>query len=271
MSLPTLFGVIIGLIMVVASVALSTDNYGLFWDTPSIILVLGGTLAASFIAYESRYVILSLRDMTKIIMVQRVGRNVLNFEVGRIIRWGYVVQAKGPLALEQEVRKIKAEDPFVGFGIELLVTGYNGKEVKEIMMNAVESTFERSTVQADIIKFMASTSPAFGMIGTLVGLVVMLEQIGGDISAMGKGMAVALLTSLYGALLARLIFLPAASKIKQREEIRRFRNYLIAEGIALLADRKNPRFIQDTMNSFLDPRIHFDIDQQIRRKAGGKG
>ncbi|MBI2977278.1 MAG: flagellar motor protein MotA, partial [Rhodospirillales bacterium] len=76
-----------------------------------------------------------------------------------------------------------------------------------------------------------------------------------------KGLAVALLTTLYGVLFARIILLPAATKILQREQIIRFRNYLVAEGLALLADRKSPRYIQDKMNSFLDPSLHFNIDK----------
>jgi chemotaxis protein MotA len=77
---------------------------------------------------------------------------------------------------------------------------------------------------------------------------------------LGPGLAVALLTTLYGVLFARLIYLPAASKIMQREQIVRFRNYLVAEGLILMADRKSPRYIQDKMNSYLDPAIHFNID-----------
>jgi len=78
------------------------------------------------------------------------------------------------------------------------------------------------------------------------------------------GLAVALLTTLYGVLFARIIFLPAANKVLQREQIIRFRNLLVAEGLALLADKKSPRFIQDKMNSFLDPSIHFNIDRMRR-------
>jgi chemotaxis protein MotA len=83
---------------------------------------------------------------------------------------------------------------------------------------------------------------------------------------LGPGLAVALVTTLYGVLAARLIFLPAASKIKQREEIIRYRNYLVAEGLALLAERKSPRYIQDRMNSYLDPSIHFSIDKMRGRE-----
>ena len=102
--------------------------------------------------------------------------------------------------------------------------------------------------------------PAFGMIGTLVGLVIMLGNLDNP-AALGPALSVALITTLYGVLFARLIFMPAASKIEQREQIVRFRNYLIVEGLVLLADQKSPRAIQDRMNSYLDPAIHFNIDK----------
>jgi chemotaxis protein MotA len=89
----------------------------------------------------------------------------------------------------------------------------------------------------------------------------MLDKMGDDPSQLGPGMAVALITTLYGVLFSRLILLPAANKVQQREEIVRFRNYLVAEGLALLAERKSPRYIQDRMNAFLDPSIHFSIDK----------
>ncbi len=111
---------------------------------------------------------------------------------------------------------------------------------------------------------MGGISPAFGMIGTLVGLIIMLDQMSQDPELLGKGLALALVTTLYGILFARLLFLPVASKVLQREQIVRFRNYLVAEGLALIADRKSPRYIQDKMNSYLDPAIHFNIDKMKR-------
>jgi len=115
---------------------------------------------------------------------------------------------------------------------------------------------------------MASAAPAFGMIGTLVGLIIMLDGLDpgkGNLAQLGQGLAVALNTTLYGILLSRLILLPAAAKLQQRQEIMRFRNELMAEGLALLSDRTSPRLIQDRMNSFLDPAIRFDIDRQLKR------
>jgi len=272
MSLNTLLGALLGIGLILGAIAIATLDAGIspivFWSGPGMMIVVGGTMAAAFVSYEARYVLLSLKNFVEILKVQKVGRNMLNFEVGRIIRWGYVVNSKGPLALEQEVGKIKREEKFVGFGVELIVTGYSGAEVRDIMTNATESAFGRTVVQAEILKTMASAAPAFGMIGTLIGLIVMLAGLdSGDMAALGGGLAVALTTTLYGVILAHLLFKPASNKVRQREEIRRFRNTMISEGLALLADRQSPRKVQDMMNSYLDPAIHFDIDQQLRARG----
>ncbi|KAF0112906.1 MAG: chemotaxis protein MotA, partial [Rhodospirillaceae bacterium] len=148
--------------------------------------------------------------------------------------------------------------------VDLVISGYTGAEVREILANTVETTFQRATVSADILRNMANTAPAFGMIGTLVGLIIMLGTMVSDPSKIGPGMAVALVTTLYGTLLQRLVFMPTASKVQQREEIVRFRNYLVAEGLALLAERKSPRYIQDKMNSYLDPVLHFNIERHMK-------
>lgn len=236
----------------------------IFVSGASFIMVAGGTLASTFISYEPRYVMLSLKLVWRIVFSPKVGRNVLKSEVGRIIRWAYTVQKKGIPALEQESKKAIRGDKFLRFGVDMVVSGYTGEEVREIMTNTIETTFGRNTVQVEILKSMGAAAPAFGMIGTLVGLIIMLDNMGGDPSELGNGLAVALLTTLYGVMLARIIFIPASTKILQREEIVRFRNYLVAEGLALLADKKSPRYIQDRMNSYLDPAIHFNIDKMKR-------
>src|SRR3546814_7135382 len=92
------------------------------------------------------------------------------------------------------------------------------------------------------------------MVGTLIGLIIMLDNMD-DPSTLGAGLAVALVTTLYGIMLARLIFQPAASKLQQREEIFRSRNYMMVEGLSMLADEASQRHIQDHMNSYLDPTI----------------
>jgi len=264
MSFSTIIGLLGAFALFFGSIAISTDNFFIFLSFSSFMMVAGGTFASTFISYEPRYVILSLKLIWRIVFSAKVGRNVLKSEVGRIIKWAYTVQKSGIPALEAEAMKATKGDKFMRFGVEMVISGYTGEEVREILTNTIETTFGRNTVQVDILKAMAGAAPAFGMIGTLVGLIIMLDNMGGDPSELGKGLAVALLTTLYGVLFARLVFLPAATKIQQREEIVRFRNYLLAEGLSLLADRKSPRYIQDKMNSFLDPAIHFNIDKMKR-------
>jgi len=269
MSIPTILGVLISFALVTGAVLSATDNPVIFLSLSSFVIVFGGTLGSAFIAYEARYVLLSMKLIWRIIFSPRIARDILKSEVGRIIRWAYTVQKQGVPALEAEAAKATKGDRFLRFGVEMVVSNYSGEEVREILSNSIESGFERNNVQVTILKSMGAASPAFGMIGTLVGLIIMLDKMGGDPSALGPGLAVALLTTLYGVLFARLIFIPVASKVQQREEIVRFRNYLVAEGLALLAERKGPRYIQDKMNSYLDPAIHFNIDKM--RKGGGGG
>lgn len=260
-SLSTVLALFGSIILFFGSIVIATNHYIIFLDVASLVMVLGGTLAQTFISYEPRYVMIALKLIWRMMFASTVGRNVLKAEVGRVIRWAYTVQKSGIPALEAESQRAVRGDKFMKFGIEMVISGYTGDEVREILNTTIETTFGRNTVPVHILKSMASSAPAFGMIGTLVGLVIMLDGMGADPSQLGTGLAVALLTTLYGVLVARLFFMPAAAKIMQREQILRFRNFLVAEGLALLADRKSPRFIQDKMNSFLDPAIHFNIDK----------
>jgi len=265
MSFSTIFSLLLAFGMFIGAIVWETDHYIIFFSLSSFIMVVGGTLAAGFVSYEPRYVILSLKLIGRILFTPKVGRDILKAEVGRMIRWAYIVQKGGPPALEAEASKAVKGDKFLKFGIEMVVSGYSGDEVRDIMTNLIETTFGRNTVQVNILRFLASTSPAFGMIGTLIGLVIMLDKMGEDPTKLGPGLAIALITTLYGVLFARLIYIPAANKIMQREQIVRFRNYLVAEGLILMADRKSPRYIQDKMNSYLDPSIHFNIDTARRK------
>lgn len=259
MSISTLVGFILGIGLFVGAIAISTDQYAVFIDAPSFIMVIGGTFAGTFIAYEPRYVILSMKMIPKIFFAPAIGRNLLRAEVGRVIRWGYAVQKNGLPALDGEVKKLKDTDRFLAFGVDMVIAGYTGDEVRGILNTTIESTYGRNSVQAKILMDMGANAPAFGMIGTLVGLVIMLGNLS-DPEALGPSLSIALITTLYGVMFARLLFVPAGSKVQQREDIVRFRNYLVAEGLVLLAEQKSPRFIQDKMNSFLDPALHFDID-----------
>lgn len=110
---------------------------------------------------------------------------------------------------------------------------------------------------------MGGDSPAFGMLGTLIGLVIMLGNMSSDPSAIGPSMAVALITTFYGIILARIFFIPAATKVIARNNVSMFKYNLQMEGLVLLAERKSPRYIQDKINSFVDINDQFLIDRDM--------
>lgn len=265
MSLPTVIGFSLSLLLLIGSIIELTTNFKIFLHLSGVLMVIGGTLAAAHVGFEARYVKQALGNIKAIFFSPKMARGMLTNEVARVIRWGYLLQKSGIQALESDVKSLKSQDAFLSYGVGLVVSGYTGPEVRHMLDNQVETTFQRHTVSVEILKYMASNAPAFGMMATLVGLVVMLDNMGDDPSKLGPGMAVGLLGTLYGVLFARLILMPAAEKAHQRESIIRFRNMLVSEGLVMLAERRSPRFIQDAMNSYLDPAIHFDIDKAPKK------
>ncbi len=260
MSIGTILGFIAGIGLFIGAVLSETDDFSVFISASSATMVVGGALAASFISYEMRYVILALKGIPKVIGSPVISRNLLKSEVGRVIRWGYAVQKSGLPAIEGDAAKLKKTDPFLSFGIEMVVSGYSGEEIRDILNTTIESSFGRNMVPAKICGKIGGLCPAFGMVGTLVGLVIMLGNLSNP-AALGPALSIALITTLYGVLFAQLLFTPVSEKMTQREQIVRFRNLLVAEGLVMLAEKKPPRYIQDRMNSFLDPAIHFNIDK----------
>ncbi len=261
----TLIGFLGGVGLFLSSIFIATDNYAIFWSVSSFFMVVGGTVASAFIAFESKYIFAALNMSVSILLAHRESQAVLKNEVGRIIKWGYIVQKAGLQGLENDAEQTLKQEPFTRFGVDLVITGYSGTEIRDILFSATESSYNRAMQKVDILKSMGNNAPAFGMLGTLVGLIIMLSNMS-DFSTIGPGMALALITTLYGILTSRLFFLPSASKISHREGINRFKNILMSEGLAMLAERKSPRYIQDKMNAFLPTIDHFLIDRDMRQK-----
>lgn len=151
-----------------------------------------------------------------------------------------------------------------------MVTGYTGAEIKQILTYMMESEAERAKGPVDALKKMGGDAPAFGMMGTLIGLVIMLGSMGGDPSAIGPSMAVALITTFYGIILARIILIPIGTKISARSDKTTFKENLEMEGLVLLAERKSPRYIQDKINSFVDVSEQFLIDRDLNNNTSNQ-
>lgn len=268
MSLSSLLGVIFGLSMTLVAIFLATDNPLIYVNLEAAMIVLGGATASAFMGYHASDVITGFKAILWMVRKPKSTREGLNTEIFRLIKWAYLVQQRGLLGLENEISSVKSDDPVVKYCMTLAVTNHPPQQLREMMNNAVESVFESKTIPVQVLKNMGASAPAFGMLGTLVGMVAMLEKMGqgGDdmMRNVGTGMALALVATLYGVFFARLVFLPAANKLMQKEETERFRNLMVVEGLIMLAEKKTPRFMQDRLNSFLEPHQHFDIDRQLK-------
>lgn len=268
MSMGSLVSFIAAILVVVGAIVSATDQPGAFIDVPSMIIVAGGTIVALFLSYETKTAVAALRLMGKTFSRHFDSENSLKDEIGRIVRWAYIIQKNGLQGLENEITpELRDSNPFLAYGADLVVTGYTGAEINQILEQMLDAEVERNKQSLDALKKMGGDAPAFGMMGTLIGLVIMLGKMGGDPSAIGPSMAVALITTFYGIILARIFFIPPATKMAARYDVTLFKNAMLKEGLVLLAERKSPRYIQDKINSFADASEQFLIDRDMNNAS----
>ncbi len=264
MSLGTVLSFIAAIIVVLGSILSATDTPSAFVDIPSMIIVIGGTFVALFISYEAKTAIAAIKLMGTTFLKHPDSEISLKDEIGRIVRWAYIIQKNGLQGLENEITDdLRQKDAFVAYGTDLVITGYTGQEINQILEQMLEAETDRNKTALDALKKMGGDAPAFGMLGTLIGLIIMLGKMGGDPAAIGPSMAVALVTTFYGIILARLIFIPLSTKMSARYDRSLFKNTMLKEGLVLLAERKSPRYIQDKINSFVDVKEQFLIDRDM--------
>ena len=252
MSFGTLLGVILGFGLVFGAIYVGANDVRIFLNMESFLIVMGGTLANAFMSYQAQYVRSGIFAIGTMFGRPKATHDTLHHEMKHLIKWSAMIQTKGMLWFESEILP-HVKEPFLKYGLELVITNYKPEEIRTMLNTAVEGMFERNMVPVTVLRNMASSAPAFGMMATLVGMVIMMANLQADMTQIGHGLAVALTATLYGITTARLVYLPAAEKLQQKEEVMRFRNYLITEGLTLLAGSHNPQYVQDKLFSFLDP------------------
>ncbi len=253
----TVVGMILGISLFSYAIVSETENYLMFLSGSSLLMVLGGTIAAIMISFKFEHVKVAMKEFKGILIPQNISPETLYKEVENIISWARIIKRDGTMGLESHIKGVM--DPFVKYGGELVVTGYRGDELRKMLTNFAETTYERNIIGSYILKTMGNFAPGFGMLGTVIGLIIMLDNMGDNPDALGKGLAFALLTTLYGVFIANLFFKPAGEKAKQKQDTLRFRNLLVTEGFVLLGENKDSVLIQDMLNSFLDTEYHFSV------------
>jgi len=265
-------GAIFGVLLVLGSIVMSAHGFLAFFSLEGLMIVVGGVIAVAFMSFPVSDVHKALGAISTMLKDSRITHEDLHDDTMNIMKWGRLVKEKGMRSLEASLGKSGIDDTFVKYGLNMVVSEYTPDEVRWMMETAADAHYERDSIPVDILEAMASHAPAFGMVGTLVGMVTMLWHLDGDLTGIGSNLAVAFLSTLYGVVSARMVYMPAASKLRQEVERGRFRNQLITEGMVMLVNNKSPMFIQDRLNSFLRPENHnyysiFEHNNQFFKKS----
>ena len=267
MSTGTIIGFLAGVGLFVYAIISGQDSspppYPWVFLLPnSLLMVLGGTIAATFIAFKDNYVIQSFKEMVKIFKHLDINSKTIYNDVGKIIGWAEIVKKGGIQELQNKFDSNENKNPVIRYSMEMVLSAGKSEEIYRLTEDFIDTTYDRKMHIVTILDTMAQFAPSFGMIGTLVGLVIMLSNMGGDPQAIGAGMAVALITTLHGVLFANLFFKPAARKLEQKYSIIKYRDTILLEGISMLPNKPHPYTMQDNLNRYLDSSNHFDIAEE---------
>ncbi len=245
MDLGTVVGLVLGIVLLVGSILVG-GQIGIFINIPSVLIVVGGTIAATFIRFSLNEVLGSINVAMKAFFYKA---KPPEDTIKEIVTLANIARREGLLKLEKQ----PIDDPFLKKAIMFCVDGHEADFIEEVLSKEVQLTAERHEVGQNLFKAMGDAAPAFGMIGTLIGLVQMLSSME-DPKAIGPAMAVALLTTLYGAVLANLVFLPIADKLAHRSQEEQLTKKLIIEGVLGLQKGLNPRVLEEVLQTFLPPK-----------------
>lgn len=249
MNIATIFGIIAGIFVLCAATIAATDSVQVFLNGPGLAIVLGGTIAATFICYPLREV---MRVMGLFVSAFRAEELPIGDYINDIVNISKTASVKGEDELEKSLKGM--ENEFLRDGLQMLVDGYSKRELEEILNNRIQQYHDQEFNAAGIYRTMAALSPAFGIIGTLIGLIAMMQTMGDDITRIGPAMATALTTTLYGALFANMIYTPIATKVERRIEERTILMCVIRDGILFIKDKTPAPIVMDKLKGYLPPR-----------------
>jgi len=236
-------------VVIIISIFSATSNWQVFINYPSILIVVGGTIISEFIGRGFKKTGLAIYHGFKIMFKFPMGSNRLANEITRIKDWAERVQSGGKKAYDEIYSEVT--DPFDKYVFSILSTGYSVEESQEFIRNEIIRESKDTELDSEILKSLGGSSPAFGMLGTLIGLVILLSQLD-DPSKIGPAMAVALITTFYGLIMARAFFIPSANKSTDISTAMQFRKQLILEGVVLIMQEKSSFYVEDYLRSLVD-------------------
>lgn len=261
MNPSTLIGIVASVVLLGAVLFFSAEDAAAFIDIPSLGVVVIGTLAATFISYPLREV---LRIFGLLGTVLRNERLHTEQDIDELI-------AISRLWFKNDIRKVESalesvSNPFLKTGVQLVIDRTPEQDIVDLMQWRVSRLRARERAEAQLFRTMAGFAPAFGMLGTLVGLVNLLFLLGdGDMAAIGQHMALALMTTFYGILFANLLLKPVAVKLERRTEQRVIVMNMIMQGISMMCQKRSPSLMRATLDSFMEEHEDEISDREHRQ------
>jgi chemotaxis protein MotA len=249
MDIASIIGVLAAFgLMFVAILIAPGSSLPAFWDGPSMMVVIGGSIAAAMISFPLKN-FLGVGGVVKNVFLNKIP-NISNL-IESIVSLAETARRDGLLALESRIEEI--DNKFICLGIQMAVDGTRPEVIEDILRTEIDAVATRHKDGKSILDQMGRFAPAFGMIGTLMGLIIMLGNME-DTSAIGSGMAVALITTLYGAIVSNAIFLPFAEKLGFLNKQELLSMEIVVRGIMAIQAGDNPRVIEQKLNTFIPPK-----------------
>ena len=261
MDIASLIGLVSGIIFVLLAILFGANMdflaVGEFADGVSVLVVIGGTLASTLIAYPLPTVMKAFKAAKLIFMPPKYDHSE---SISRIITLSNLARREGVLALEETAQNM--DDPFLKKGVMLVVDGGDPELVRSVMETEMTFVENRHNSIASVWDAISAAAPAWGMVGTMVGMVLLLGALD-DMDALAANMAVVLITTFYGGLIANFLATPIATKLKQINAEEMLQKEVLIEGILSIQAGENPRIIEEKLKAFIAP--------ALRNTEGGEG
>jgi chemotaxis protein MotA len=247
MNPSTLIGITASVILLAIVLFFSAEDPLLFVDLPGLGIVLVGTAAATFIAYPLREVLRVFGLMRTIVRNEHL---YIDKDLGDLVDISRIWMQGDIRTVEQNLERVS--NPFLRNGVQLVIDNVPEQDILDLLQWRIARMKAKEHAEAQLFRVMAGFAPAFGMLGTLIGLVNLLFLLGdGDMTAIGRQMALALMTTFYGVLLANLVFKPVAVKLERRTEQRLVLLNTILQGISMMSQKRSPSMMRETLNAFV--------------------
>jgi chemotaxis protein MotA len=256
MDIATVLGVIFGFVVIIGTI-LYEGNLKIFFNVPALAIVVGGMTCATMIHFSMRQFLGIFSVIKKTLLHRIVPPHEL---IQRMVNYAAINRRDGALALEQEMSKVR--DLFLSKAMQMLVDGQDESSIRELLGMEIQYLEERHAMGKKILDFMGASCPSFAMVGTLIGLISMLSKMESP-DEIGRGMAVALVCTFYGALLANLVFLPLGGKLGQHSKAEKMSMEMIAEGICAIAKGDSPTAVREKMQVFISAKRRETVKARV--------